>query len=379
MKHDPKADRSDPQHPGRRLAYLSAQSVVDGQDTWAAVMEVVRAIEDIGWKVDLYRPVYASSQPGLLERVWRIGAEQMRLIRRLESYDALYVRAHPLAWVTAAYARKKGVPVVQESNGSWDDAFIAWPVTRSVSGVVKSLQRSQYRHADRVIAVSQSLADWIAAQTGRTDIVVSGNGANLALFCPQATSPAGLPERFVVFFGQLAEWQRIDVLLSAASHPDWPQGVDVVVVGDGKERSRVEAAARELDHVHYLGRLPYAQVPGVVANALAAAVLTYAPDRAGYSPLKLYEAMACGVPVVCSDTVGQAEVVREEGCGIVVPPGDAAGVARAVRALAEDPEGAREMGRRGCEAVWERYSWAARARQRLDVVEDALREKTAER
>lgn len=356
---------------GRALAYYSAQAVVEGQDSWAAVMEVVGPMQAEGWRVDLYRPRY-DGIPGALKRVFEILREQLRLARTLKAYDAVYVRAHPLAWPIARYARARRVPVVQESNGSWEDAFVAWPATRRVASLVIALQRDQYRAADGVIAVSEGLARWLSAETDRGDVVVSPNGANHHLFRPGLPKPEGLPECYAVFFGQFAPWQRIEVLLAAAQHAEWPDGVDLVVVGDGLLRPIVERAAGENPHITYLGPLAYADVPPVVANALAAAVLTYAPERAGYSPLKLYESMACGVPVVCSDTPGQAEYVREANAGIVVPPEDAEAVARAVAALAADPEAARGMGENGRRAVEERYSWEARARQRLGVIEAAI-------
>lgn len=362
----------------RRLAYFSAQTIAEGQDSWAAVMEIVTPIRDGGWTVDLFCPEYPlGSTPGLWRRLGRILGAQWRLARHLRSCDALYVRVHPLAWPIAALARRRGIPVVQESNGSWEDAFAAWPGMRRIAGLIIPMQRAQYRGADAVIAVSETLAKWLRAETGRTDIVVSPNGANDELFRPGVPRLPGLPERYVAFFGQFAPWQRIETLLGATALPEWPDGVDLVLAGDGVLRPVVEEAASANPRVHYIGVLPYAEVPRLVANALATTVLTYAPDRAGYSPLKLYESMSCGVPVICSDTPGQAEFVRTEECGIVVPPEDPRAVAKAAAALAADPEAAAEMGARGRRGVEERYSWGARARQRLGVIEQAIEARKA--
>ncbi len=360
--------------PDRRLAYFSAQAVVEGQDTWAAVFEIVRPIERLGWHVDVYRPEYAETDaPGLWRRLARILAVQRGLARSLRSYDALYVRVHPLAWPIAMRAHRLGVPVVQESNGSWDDAFMAWPAMRRLRKLVIALQRAQYRRADAVIAVSEGLARWIERETGRSDVVVSPNGANNELFRPDAARLPGMPDRYVAFFGQFAPWQGIPTLLEAVRRPEWPAGVSLVLAGDGALKPDVERAAALDGRVRYLGLLPYASVPGLVANALASFVLTYAPERAGYSPLKLYESMACGVPVVCTDTPGQAEYVRAEKAGVIVPPGDPAAVARAVTMIVADPAAAREMGARGRAAVEARYSWSVRARERLSVIESVLK------
>ncbi|MBE0417173.1 MAG: glycosyltransferase family 4 protein [Coriobacteriia bacterium] len=362
----------------RHLAYFSAQAIVQGQDSWAAVIEITTPIERSGWTVDLFFPKYEpDAVPGIAERLRRIAGAQWRLARVVRSYDALYVRVHPLAWPVAAYANQRGVPVIQESNGSWEDALMAWPGMRRIAGLIIWMQRAQYRHAAAIISVSETLAEWLREVTGRDDVVVSPNGANDELFRPGAPRLPGLPERYVAFFGQFAPWQRIETLLAAAELPEWPEGVDLLLAGDGQLRPVVEDAAARNPHIHYLDVLPYAEVPGLVANAMAATVLTYAPDRAGYSPLKLYESMSCGVPVICSDTPGQAEYVRAEEAGIVVPPEDPLAVAQAAAQLAGDPAAAAEMGARGRRAVEERYSWRARARQRQDVIERAIKARSA--
>ncbi len=81
----------------------------------------------------------------------------------------------------------------------------------------------------------------------------------------------------------------------------------------------VEAAAGTGDSgISYLGRLPYEQLPGVIAHCVASTSPQYTPDRgdAGFSALKLYESMACGVPVIGSDYPGVGDVIRCYDCGI---------------------------------------------------------------
>jgi glycosyltransferase involved in cell wall biosynthesis len=91
-----------------------------------------------------------------------------------------------------------------------------------------------------------------------------------------------------------------------------------------------------------------------------------------FSPMKLYESMACGVPVVASNVVGISEVVSESRCGILFPAGDARAIAGATARIVADPVEAREMGLRGREAVVARFSWQARALDRARVIEDAV-------
>jgi glycosyltransferase involved in cell wall biosynthesis len=233
------------------------------------------------------------------------------------------------------------------------------------------MQRWQYRHASAIVSVAEGLTAWLKREAGHERVYTIGNGANTDVFTPDAPRRAGLPERYAVFFGQFPAWQGIGTLLEAVALPAWPGSLPLVFVGDGAMRPAVEAAAATLpDRVTYLGRLPYADVAQVAAHAAVSFVPMEAPARETmFSPLKLYESMACGVAVVASDVMGISEVVRESGSGVLFPAGDARALAEATARIVADPVAARDMGRRGREAVLARFSWHARAAERAHVVE----------
>ena len=359
----------------RRIAYLSLQAVVQGQDTWAAVLEVIRGMREAGCDVDEWFVRYPTDTPpnplARLVAMWRV---QRRLARQIRDYDALYVRGHVLAAYASWAARKRGVPVIVECNGSYEDLFVAWPATRIARPLFEAVARSDLRNADAVVSVTPQLAEWVRSETGRMDSDVSPNGANIETFSPAAPRRPGLPARYAVFFGQFAPWQGIRVIIDALDTPGWPPELSLVFVGDGALRADVEGVAANDGRVIYLGRLPYGEVAGVVAGAVASIVPMFEPARAatGLSPLKVYESMACGTPVIVSDTAGLADLVTSEKCGLVVEPGDPAALAGALRRIIDEPDLASEMGRLGREAVVQRHSWAVRARERLGVVERAI-------
>jgi glycosyltransferase involved in cell wall biosynthesis len=365
-----------------RIAYLSLQAVVDGQDTWAAVTEVIKGWETDGWIVDRYFPEYPESgAPGGLRRLAEMRRVLRRLVPRIREYDAVYVRAHQMALPISRRAAAEGVPVVQECNGPYEDLFIAYPQLRLGRPIFDAMQRWQYRHASAIISVAEGLTGWLKREAGHDRVFTIGNGANVDVFSPDAPRRPGLPDRFAVFFGQFPPWQGISSLLEAVRLPTWPQGLPLVFVGDGALRPQVEAAAAEMpDRVVYLGRLPYEQVAGVVAHAVTSFVPMMAPERETlFSPLKLYESMACGVPVVASDVVGISEVVSRWRCGILFPAGDASAISQATARIVGDRDEAGEMGRRGREAAVSHYSWRVRASQRGRVIEDAVRASNANR
>jgi glycosyltransferase involved in cell wall biosynthesis len=88
----------------------------------------------------------------------------------------------------------------------------------------------------------------------------------------------------------------------------------------------------------------------------------------GLAPLKLFESLASGIPVIASEMPFQAEIVRNGACGYVVQAGDSAELARAVAKLAADEAGALEMGKNARAVAVRDHSWLARARDTHDVL-----------
>lgn len=358
----------------RRIAYLCLQATTEGQASYAHVHEIIRGLRELGWEVDLFEPAYAGSQaPGIVGRLAEFRRVFRRLARALDSYDALYVRSHAFALPAVRNAVRRGVPLILECNGGHDDLYQAWPAARPLARLVDAASEWQYRHADRTIAVTPELGEWLRAMTGRAATVVP-NGANTDIFTPDAHGRPDLPERYAVFFGAFAPWQGISTALDAVRQPEWPAEVSLVVVGDGAERPAVEASVAAGDPVLYLGRLPYAEVAGVVAGAVASLIPKNQPDRGaqGLAPLKLFESLSCGTPVVVSRTGGMDTLVDAWRCGLSFPAGDAVALARSVSTLASDPETARVMGARGREHVVAEASWRVRAHETARVIEDAI-------
>ncbi len=121
------------------------------------------------------------------------------------------------------------------------------------------------------------------------------------------------------------------------------------------------ARAADGKRIVFVGRQPYREIGGIVAGALGGMVPSHARQTSGLYPLKVFETLACGVPVVVTDFPGQADLVREVGCGLIVPPGDPTSLAEAVANLHRGPERRRAMGRRGRVALERDHSWTARA------------------
>lgn len=146
----------------------------------------------------------------------------------------------------------------------------------------------------------------------------------------------------------------------------------------------LEAACRGLagwDRVDFLGWLERPEVADRLGRARVGLVLLQpVPHYQANYPVKLFEYMAAGLPVVASDLPLCREVVETAGCGLLVDPRDPAAIARAVQWLLEHPEEAEAMGRRGRAAVEQRYTWPSEAGTLLSLYDrlDPVQAGTAE-
>ena len=358
----------------KSLDYICMQPTRHGQASYAHVNEIVAGLRRRGWQVRLVEPPHP--RPGRadgLRRAVAAAATQLAYGLRCRFRPArfVYIRSHFLTLPSALLAKASGSIVVQEVNGPATDVFDTWPRLRPFGRLLSLIGRAQLRWADAVVLVTPGLEDYVRRRTGRRDgYHVIGNGANTDLFVPTIDRDDTAERPYVAFLGALASWQGIDTVLRAVNTADWPFDVDLVVAGDGRERDRIDEAARVNAHVRWLGTIPYDEAPALLSGSLAALVpMADVPrSRYGLSPLKLFEAMACGVPVVASDLPGLGDTVRAHQCGIAFPAGDADALARAVAELSQDRERARQMGVRGRFAAETHYSWDARAEQTEQVL-----------
>jgi glycosyltransferase involved in cell wall biosynthesis len=348
-----------------RLAYLSLETPRPGQASQTHIDEIIASLKDCGWQVELFATTRggASARTSFLQRLLDYGRVQWTLVRRLREFDAVFVRSHFMALPLALLARRRKVPVIHEINGKPADIGVTYPALKPFSPLFAWLYRTQYRMAAHLVAVTEGLGQWARTFAGHDRVSVVSNGANTDLFRPDGPR-ADIAGRYAIFVGGLVAWHGISTMLAALQDPAWPADVRLVIVGDGIERDKVEAAKAD-PRLLWLGRQPYEAVPALLRGALAALCVIEDQDgrsASGVAPLKLFEAMACGVPVIASDLPFQAEIVRHADAGLIVPSASPTAIAAAVRTLDEAPEKAAELGGNGAIYVAREASWQQRGR-----------------
>jgi glycosyltransferase involved in cell wall biosynthesis len=216
---------------------------------------------------------------------------------------------------------------------------------------------------DRIVCVAEAVRQhflslrFLGLRVPPSKVVTIYKGHDLAWYRDPPTDRAtlGIPsDAFVI--GCVANWRPrkgVEVLIDAFGRLPADIAAHLLLVGEmGNSRlSRIIEAHPCRDRIHVLGARDDAPA---VAAACDVAVLP-ALKREGL-PKTVIEAMAYGVPTIVTQVGGSPELVEDNASGVVIPPGDAAALARAILALQRQPEWAQELGRRGRERIAERFS-----------------------
>jgi glycosyltransferase involved in cell wall biosynthesis len=236
--------------------------------------------------------------------------------------------------------------------------------------------RISARRASRILAVSEFTKREVVRLLGvpPEQIVVTHNACDARFHPPDPAELAefkrrrGLPERFILFIGTLEPRKNLPTLFDAyariASRADAP-----LIVGGGKGwlYDPIFAKAESLglgDRLRFVGYIDEAEKPLWLA---AATVFTYPSLFEGFGIPPL-EAMACGTPVVVSDSSSLPEVVGD--AGLIVPTTDADALGAALLQLLRDSDLRADMRERGLRQA-RRFSWRETAQRTLAAYHDA--------
>jgi glycosyltransferase involved in cell wall biosynthesis len=307
------------------------------------------------WKgLKVHRPIFPVLPP--LGRIWagkKLAEALLPLLGDIRERFAFDVIDAEFFWPDGVAAvtlgRALGVPVSIKARGSDIDLWGARETIR------RQMVEAAFGAAG-LLAVSEALKGRMAAlgmPTGK--IKVHHTGVDAALFHPidraAAKAALGISGPLAVTAGALVPVKGHKLALAAVA--EVPE-LHWLVVGDGPERQALEKAVRERGfggRVNLLGGRPHEELPGLLG---AADLLLHTAEREGLANVWV-EALACGTPVVVTETGAAREVVDRPEAGRVVPR-DPAAIAAAVRDILADPPRQDEVRKAA-----ERFSWERNA------------------
>jgi glycosyltransferase involved in cell wall biosynthesis len=233
--------------------------------------------------------------------------------------------------------------------------------------------------ADKIVTPSGVTARFLAETRGvePARICVIPNGVDTGVFTPaQSTNGHGEPR--LMYFGTLASWQGIDFAVRALEQirSVAPLRLTIAGAGTAAQREALSGLAEKLRisaSVEVIGPLNRPELAAMVRSSFAVLAPLPANERnvrQGCCPLKVLEAMACGVPVIASDL----EVVRELGEHrthlLAVKPGSVASIVEAVLELCRDRELRATLSRNAREHIEANHTWRRAGDQLAAVYEE---------
>ncbi len=320
-------------------------------------------------------PVYPDHSRSVVRRVLNYGSFSFStaILGPLLSgpIDAIYVEHPSTMFGLAAWwlSRLRRAPFVYSVDDIWPDSVEASGMLRhrTLLQTIERLEQFVYRRAGAITVISPGNRQRLIAKGVPWDKVhFVPHYANEAIYRPVARDPLlakhlDIVARFTVMFaGHIGMAQALDVVLSAASQlTDLPE-VLFLIVGDGPDAERLQAAARArgLHNVRFLGRRPTREMPYLYA--LADVLMVHLRDHPVFRitiPSKTMAYMACGRPLLMAVEGDAADLVRTTGAGVTCRPENAKDLAEAVRRLhARSWEAREEMGQAGRTAFLRSYS-----------------------
>ncbi len=242
-------------------------------------------------------------------------------------------------------------------------------VSALLAAVFSLVELLLVRVADAVFVASDLLVSRYAKIARR--VVAIYNYPRINMFAGDQAPPLALRRKYgssqiIMYHGQIGSARDIPMLIRTAKLASRKiQGLKLILLGPifgdsyRAELLRLIRDEQVSDLVELLEPVPHQQVPDYIAlSQVGLVILPLLSVFRESLPVKLFEYMACGVPVVGSKLPAMASIVEGSFCGLLVDPTDVEDIARAVCYLLQHPQEAQAMGRRGMKAIEQKYNWS---------------------
>ncbi len=293
--------------------------------------------------------------------------------------DFIYQRYSRFNWSGVLLSAMTGLPLALEFNGSEIWVSRNWdPI--GLLRLLKRFERLNQRAADLIFVVSDvERRNLIDAGVSPAKIIVNPNGVDPERFRPESGGreirrSLCIDDRTVVgFVGTFGPWHGAPVLAEAATLINDPGSrCHFVFIGGGEQRAQTESIIESAGvSATFTGSISHEKVPAYL-DACDILASPHVPSTDGSeffgSPTKLFEYLAMGKGIVASRLGQVGEVIIDGENGLLVEPGDADVLARAIERLAVDGELRSRLGAAARKTAIERYTWRHNAARVFDAV-----------
>ena len=299
----------------------------------------------------------------------RLAAAEARLLRRpAEDFDALVVGYPGHFDLPAARRAAQGRPVVFNPLVSLVDTFVGdrrrFSPGSLPARLLERLDRTALRAADLVVADTEANATFLAELAGlpRERVAVCLVGAEERIFHPPWAAGSAF-----LFVGKLIPLHGLETILAAARLV--PE-LEITVAGSGQLEPLLRARSENVARVPWI---EYERLGDAYRRARAAlGIFGTSAKTSRVIPNKVFQALACGTPVITADTPAARELLTDGESALLVPPGDPEALAEAMRRAAAEPELLERIAARGLQLYREHASEEVLGRRWRELLEAML-------
>jgi len=316
-----------------------------------------------GIRIHRYRLAAPEGTAGLARRLPRWQWFALRKVARLRP-DVIHAIDLDTAWAARAAARITGAKLVYDVFDFYADMITA-EVPPKIRERLASAERRMIERADLVIVPDLRRQAQFRGARPRRIVEIMNVPEDRSLEVRVAPD-------FTVFYGGMIAKDRglLDLLAACES-----TGAKLIVAGHGPDENALLPHLETSPACLFLGTISYEDVlrQTAAAHTIAALYDPRVPNNRHAAPNKVFEAMMCSKPVIVSDGIAAADIVREVGCGTIVPYGDRTALQRALESLMLSPAESEAMGARGKKAFEARFNWNAMEPRLHGAYRDLLR------
>lgn len=293
-----------------------------------------------------------------------------------ERYDFIYERYSLWSDVGARLASATGLPLVLEVNAPLRQEADRYRHLFD-QALAEQVESTQFTSARAIAVVSEPLQDYVIGQGTPADKVhVLPNGIDPHYFHPAVRGGSvharyALSDKIVVgFVGRPRPWHDLETLLRAMQQlHEADSRYHLLMVGQMPEDLPQRLAAFGLQHaVTLVDPVPHKDIPAYIAAMDVAVAPQLLQAQSYFSPLKLFEYLACGVPTVAAN-VGQSSSIIDDGAtGLLYEAGSADSLVDKIRTYVENPAYSRQIAWQGAARVLTEYTWERNAEKVLDLI-----------